>query len=166
MPTRVRCWSRNSFFVSWSGTIGAETPLPSGSSPSTRASIPGYPMHRHVFPQNLWDLKQTTASGGGVIRRPPVIGKAIGAIVAKKNMVEDGDADQVTRLTESARARLCRHSGGHGARLERRAMASRHQPRTSMSSEGQTRRSNRHHEACRWMEEPLAERVLSRERDH
>ncbi len=33
--------------------------------------------------------------------RPPLIRKAVGAIVAENNMVEDGDADEVTGLTES-----------------------------------------------------------------
>ena len=32
---------------------------------------------------------------------PPLIRKAVGAIVAQNNMVEDGDADEVTGLTES-----------------------------------------------------------------
>ena len=34
-------------------------------------------------------------------RRPALICKAVGAIVAENNMVEDGNADQVPGLTES-----------------------------------------------------------------
>ena len=39
-------------------------------------------------------------------RRPALIRKAVGAIVAQNNMVEDDDADQVTGLTESG----CEHT--------------------------------------------------------
>ena len=91
---------------------GGDRDVPDGDAPSGREEAAGVTglywrgrcAREPERGRPAWYGKAIHQTGrrGRASRRPSLICKAVGAIVAQNKMVEDGDADEVTGLTESS----------------------------------------------------------------